>query len=248
VSPGASSGPGKWCGLVKRWSRRLALAVGGVILLSVLLVALLRFVDPWTSSVIVRARVDSWFDDQEGILRVKRQWRDYDQISPQLALAVVAAEDQRFPEHSGFDFKQIQKAMDDAERGRRSRGASTITQQVAKNIFLWNGRSYVRKGLEAWFTLLIEALWPKQRILEVYLNIAEFGRGVYGAEAAAQSFFRKPAKSLNRPEAARLAAVLPSPRRMQAGRPSRYVQLRQRQIEVQMAALGGTAYLKPLDR
>jgi monofunctional glycosyltransferase len=248
VSPGASTGPGIWRGFVRRWTRRLALAAGGALLLSVLLVAALRFIDPWTSSVIVHARVDSWFDGEKGILRVKRQWRDYEQISPQLALAVVASEDQRFLEHGGFDFKQIQKAMDDAERGRRSRGASTITQQVAKNIFLWNGRSYVRKGLEAWFTLLIETIWPKQRILEVYLNIAEFGRGVYGAEAAAQAFFRKPAKSLNRSEAARLAAVLPSPRRMQAGRPSRYVQVRQRQIEAQMAALGGTAYLKPVDR
>jgi monofunctional glycosyltransferase len=219
--------------------------VGGL-LLSIALVVLLRFIDPWTSAVIVNERVASWFDGKPGALRVQRKWRDYGQISPQLALAVIASEDQRFPDHNGFDFKQIQKAMDEAERGGRSRGASTITQQVAKNLFLWNGRSYVRKGLEAWFALLIETIWPKQRILEIYLNIAEFGRGVYGAEAAAQAYFRKPARNLGRAEAARLAAVLPSPRRYSAVNPGPYVQRRQYQIEAQMAALGGTAYLARL--
>jgi monofunctional biosynthetic peptidoglycan transglycosylase len=219
--------------------------VGGL-LLSIALVLLLRFMDPWTSAVIVNERVSSWFDDRPGALKVQRKWRDYDRISPQLALAVIASEDQRFPDHNGFDFKQIQKAMDEAERGGRSRGASTITQQVAKNLFLWNGRSYLRKGLEAWFTLLIETLWPKQRILEVYLNIAEFGRGIYGAEAAAQVYFRKPAGNLGRAEAARLAAVLPSPRRYSAVTPGPYVQRRQGQIETQMAALGGTGYLARL--
>jgi monofunctional biosynthetic peptidoglycan transglycosylase len=181
---------------------------------------------------------------------VQRKWRDYGQISPQLALAVIAAEDQRFPDHNGFDFEQIQKAMDEAERGGRSRGASTITQQVAKNVFLWNSRRflYVRKGLEAWFTLLIETLWSKQRTLEIYLNIAEFGSGIYGAEAAAQAFFHKPAKNLSRAEAARLAAVLPSPRRYRADNPGPYVQRRQNQIEAQMAALGGTAYLRPIEK
>jgi monofunctional biosynthetic peptidoglycan transglycosylase len=218
----------------------------GAVLLSIAAVTMLRFLDPWTSSVIVNERMASWFDGKPGALRVQRSWRDYELISPQLALAVIAAEDQRFPEHNGFDFKQIQKAMDEAERGGRSRGASTITQQVAKNLFLWNGRSYVRKGLEAWFTLLIETLWPKQRILEVYLNIAEFGRGIYGAEAAARRFFHKPARNLSRAEAARLAAVLPSPRRYSADNPGPYVQRRQYEIEAQMAALGGTGYLARL--
>jgi monofunctional glycosyltransferase len=166
---------------------------------------------------------------------------------PAAGLAVIASEDQRFPEHGGFDFKQIEKAMDEAERGGRARGASTISQQVAKNLFLWNGRSYLRKGLEAWYTVLIEALWSKRRILEVYVNIAEFGRGVYGAEAAAQAFFRKPAARLGRGEAARLAAVLPSPKRMRADNPSAYVLRRQAEIERQMQALGGPAYLKGLD-
>lgn len=215
-------------------------------LLSVLAVLLLRFVNPWTSAFMVDARVASWFDDDPRPWRLQHTWRDYAQISRQLPLAVVASEDQRFPTHRGFDLEQIRKAMDDAQRGRRARGASTISQQVAKNLFLWNGRSWVRKGLEAWFTLLIETLWPKQRILEVYVNIAQFGRGIYGAEAAAQAFYRKPASRLTREEAARLAAVLPNPVRMRADRPSTYVQRRQREIAGQMAALGGTAYLSGL--
>jgi monofunctional biosynthetic peptidoglycan transglycosylase len=177
---------------------------------------------------------------------LQQRWRDYGQISPQLPLAVVASEDQLFPVHRGFDFKQIRKAMDDAERGRRARGASTISQQVAKNLFLWSGRSWVRKGLEAWFTVLIETLWPKRRILEIYLNVAEFGRGIYGAEAAAQAFFHKPAAKLTRDEAARLAAVLPNPSRLHAGQPSRYLLRRQQEIATQMAALGGTSYLAGL--
>jgi monofunctional glycosyltransferase len=234
--------------LFRRLWRLLAWCMVGGVVLSILMVAMLRFVDPWTSSVMVHARVDSWFDNDPKPWRLQHKWRDYNQISRQLALAVVASEDQLFPEHNGFDFKQIQKARDDAERGRRSRGASTITQQVAKNVFLWNGRSWIRKGLEAWFTLLIEVIWPKQRILEVYLNIAEFGRGIYGAEAASQAFFHKSARNLSRGEAARLAAVLPSPTRYHAESPGRYVQLRTQQIEVQMAALGGTAYLAELSR
>jgi monofunctional biosynthetic peptidoglycan transglycosylase len=230
-------------GLVRRLLRWAALLLLAVLALPALAVGLLRYVDPWTSAFMVEARVASWFDGEPGTLAIRQQWRDYGRISRQLPLAVVASEDQRFPLHNGFDFKQIQKALDDAERGRRSRGASTITQQVAKNLFLWSGRSWLRKGLEAWYTVLIEWLWPKQRILEVYVNIAEFGRGIYGAEAAAQAFFRKPASQLSRGEAARLAAVLPSPRRMHAERPSGYVYRRQAQIERQMAALGGTAYL-----
>jgi len=197
---------------------------------------------------MLEARVGSWFDHDPRPFHLRRQWRDYSHISRELALAVVASEDQRFPVHHGFDFTQIQKAMDDADRGHRARGASTITQQVAKNLFLWGGHSWVRKGLEAWYTVLIEALWPKQRILEMYLNIAEFGRGIYGAEAAAQAFFHEPAARLTRPEAARLAAVLPNPLQLRADAPGRYVQKRQQEIEYQMAALGGTWYLRSLER
>ena len=235
-------------GVLRRLLRLAAFAILAALLLSILAVAALRWVNPWTSAFMVDARVKSWFDDNPKTLNLRYEWRDYEQISNQLPLAVIASEDQRFPEHSGFDYAQIQKALDDAERGRRARGASTISQQVAKNLFLWNGRSWVRKGLEVWYTLLIETFWSKRRILEVYVNIAEFGRGVYGAEAAAQAIFRKPAARLNRPEAARLAAVLPNPLRLRADAPGNYVQRRQREIEVQMAALGGTSYLRDLER
>ncbi len=173
-----------------------------------------------------------------------------DDISPRLERAVIGAEDQNFCTHHGFDWASINKAMEDHKRhpNKPMRGASTISQQTARTLFLVPMRSWIRKGLEAWFTVLIEALWPKQRILEVYLNIAEFGRGVYGAEAAAQAFFRKPAARLTRAEAARLAAVLPSPRQRRADAPSRYVLRRQQEIEIQMAALGGTYYLRELER
>jgi monofunctional glycosyltransferase len=239
---------GKRISVMKRVMRFAALALAGFVLLSVFAVLSLRYINPWTTGFIVDARVTSWFDNDARPWKLQRQWRDYKQISSQLALAVVASEDQRFPLHSGFDFKQIQKALDDAERGRRARGASTISQQVAKNLFLWNGRSWIRKGLEAWFTVLIEWLWPKQRILEVYLNIAEFGRGIYGAEAASQAFFHHNAARLSREQAARLAAVLPNPIRYRAEKPGRYVLRRQAQIERQMRALGGTAYLTEIQQ
>ena len=176
----------------------------------------------------------------------RHEWRDWQAISKHAAIAVIAAEDQQFLVHHGFDFKQIDKALADRERGRRVRGASTISQQVAKNLFLWQGQSWFRKGLEAGITLVIEACWSKQRILEVYLNIAEFGRGTYGVQAASLRFFRKDAARLTRHEAALLAAVLPAPTRLKVQAPSRYVQRRQSWILRQMAALGGTSYLASL--
>jgi monofunctional glycosyltransferase len=233
-------------GPIRRGARFLALGIGAALLLSVLAVLALRFVHPWTTAFIVEARVGSWFDNDPHPWKLQRQWRDRDTISPQLQLAVIASEDQRFPEHDGFDFDQIQKSLDAAERTGRSRGASTISQQVAKNLFLWGGHSWVRKGLEAWFTVLIEWLWPKQHILEMYLNIAQFGRGIYGAEAAAQAFYHKPAARLTAAEAARMAAVLPNPKRLRIDAPSKYVLHRQEQIEAQMRVLGGTAYLQQL--
>lgn len=182
----------------------------------------------------------------ERAYRIRYDWVPLERISANAAIAVIASEDQTFAEHFGFDLEMIRKAVDHNAKGRRIRGASTITQQVAKNLFLWSGRSYLRKGLEAWFTIWIEVLWPKSRILEVYLNVAEFGRGTYGVEAASQRFFDKPAKRLTRSEAARLAAVLPNPRRLRADRPSAYVQRRTTTIEAQMRAIGGAAYLKQL--
>jgi len=233
--------------LLRRAAWLLAFALVAALLASFLAVLALRFVDPPTTAFMARARVASWFDHDPRPYKLRHEWRDLSQISPQLQLAVIAAEDQRFPEHNGFDFKQIRKALDDAENGGRSRGASTISQQVAKNLFLWPGHSWARKGIEAWFTMLIEWLWPKHRILEMHLNIAEFGRGIYGAEAAARTHFGKSAAKLNKQEAARLAVVLPNPIRLNATAPGPYVLRRQRQIEAQMTALGGTAFLDTLD-
>jgi monofunctional biosynthetic peptidoglycan transglycosylase len=157
---------------------------------------------------------------------------------------VIAAEDQNFPHHRGFDLESIQSAL--REEGKRQRGASTISQQVVKNLFLWPRHSWIRKGLEAYLTVLVEILWPKRRILEVYLNLAEFGPGVFGAEAAARQFFRVPASALNARQAATLAAVLPSPKRMSAARPSAHVEERVTWILRQMKQLGGSAYLEEI--
>ncbi|HBK45400.1 MAG TPA: monofunctional biosynthetic peptidoglycan transglycosylase, partial [Xanthomonadaceae bacterium] len=177
---------------------------------SVLQVAVLRFVDPPVSSVMAWRCVGAW-GSGDWSFRLRHEWRDLERIAPSVPISLVAAEDQRFPLHRGFDLQAIEKARDHNARGGRLRGASTISQQVAKNLFLWQGRSWVRKGLEAWYTVLIEALWSKRRIIEVYANIAEFGDGVYGVQAAARQFWGKDAARLSPAEAARLAAVLPAP-------------------------------------
>ncbi|PHM27455.1 monofunctional biosynthetic peptidoglycan transglycosylase [Xenorhabdus budapestensis] len=172
-------------------------------------------------------------------------WVDQDQISPYMALAVIAAEDQRFPEHWGFDFPAIAMAVEHNKKYRkRIRGASTITQQTAKNLFLWEGRSWVRKGLETGMTVVLELLWSKKRILTVYLNIAEFGDGIFGVEEATQHYFGKPASRLTASEAALLAAVLPNPLRYRVDVPSTYVLQRQRWVLRQMQLLGGQSYLR----
>jgi monofunctional glycosyltransferase len=234
----------------RSWPRRLLrgclFAALAWVVLTVACVATMRWVDPFTSAFIVRDRVSAWWQDDKTFV-YRRQWVDLKQISPSMRLAVIASEDQKFPEHWGFDFAQINNALDDREQGRRTRGASTITQQVAKNLFLWPGHSWVRKGIEAYFTVLIEALWSKPRILEVYLNSAEFGRGVYGVQAASHAYFKKSAAQLTTYEAALLAAVLPNPIRLKAAAPSFYVRSRQSFIVRQMRGLGGTAYLKTLD-
>lgn len=224
----------------------ICVVIAAFVILSICAVLALRYVSPVTSAFMVEARVAAWFDDDPRPYRLRYQWRDMRLVSPQAAIAVVASEDQQFPYHAGFDVRAIRKAMDEAEDGGRLRGASTISQQVAKNLFLWSGRSLLRKGLEAWFTVLIEWLWPKQRILEVYLNIAQFGRGIYGVQAASTQFFHKDARNLSTGESALLAAVLPNPIRMRADRPSRYMQRRQREIQEQMHALGGARYLQQM--
>jgi monofunctional biosynthetic peptidoglycan transglycosylase len=205
-------------------------------------VLLLRWIPPLGSAFMLDRQIEAWMA-RDTAFRLDYRWRSRDRISRHLPIALVAAEDQTFPDHHGFDFKAIDRALEHNKRGKRVRGASTISQQVAKNLFLWPGRSWVRKGLEAWYTVLIETLWPKSRILEVYANVAEFGDGVYGAEAAARRFFGKPASALGPSESARLAAVLPSPRRYSAARPGPYVQRRTRWIERQVRRLGGASYL-----
>ena len=190
----------------KTWPRRLVrwtvIGLVAAFLITALPVVAMRWVDPWYSAFMLDASLDASRDGKKKY-RTDYRWVDLERISPHAAVAVIAAEDQFFPFHTGFDFKSIREAIRHNEkqasrRRPRIRGASTITQQVAKNLFLWSGRGYVRKGLEAYFTLLIEISWPKERILEVYLNIAQFGDGIYGVEAAAQRFYRKPAARLNR--------------------------------------------------
>jgi monofunctional biosynthetic peptidoglycan transglycosylase len=214
----------------------------GLIVASVLAVLCLRWLPPPTSAFMLQYRV-STFSERGPQHPLRYQWVKWESISPYMPLAAIAAEDQKFPEHWGFDFESIAEAVEENEEGGRVRGASTITQQVAKNLFLWSGRSYVRKGLEAYFAVLIEALWPKQRILEVYVNIAEFGEGTYGVYAASARFFSKRPNELSRSEAARLAAVLPNPKRFNAGNPSAYVMNRRFWIEDQMEQLGGPEFL-----
>ncbi|WP_313456626.1 monofunctional biosynthetic peptidoglycan transglycosylase [Stenotrophomonas sp.] len=209
---------------------------------SVLQVAVLRFVDPPLSTVMLW-RYGEALGEGDWSYRLHYQWRDLDQMASSLPISLVAAEDQRFPQHNGFDLKAIEKARDHNARGGRLRGASTISQQVAKNLFLWQGRSWVRKGLEVWYTLLIETLWPKSRILEMYANIAEFGDGIYGAQAAARQYWNKDAARLTPAESARLAAVLPAPRRYSAAKPGPYVQRRAAWIQRQARQLGGAGYL-----
>ena len=177
---------------------------------------------------------------------IANEWFSYDDISRQMPLAIIAAEDQNFPFHFGFDFKEIEKAIKENNRGRRIRGASTITQQVAKNLFLWEGRSFVRKGLEAYFALLIELLWSKQRTIEVYMNVVELGDMIFGVGAASQIYFKKIPNKLTRSQAALLAAVIPNPIRFSVRRPSHYILSRQNWIIDQMSSLGGVEYLKNL--
>jgi monofunctional biosynthetic peptidoglycan transglycosylase len=213
------------------------------VLISVLQVLSLRWIPPVTSAFMIGRQVDALIAGDWNF-RLHYSWRDRSRISRNLPIALVAAEDQKFPDHHGFDFKAIDKAMSHNRRGKRVRGASTISQQVAKNLFLWGGRSYLRKGLEAWYTVLIEFIWPKQRILEVYANIAEFGDGVYGAEAAAQTFFNKPSARLTPGESARMAAVLPNPKKYSVKNPGPFVQRRANWIERQVSHLGGADYLE----
>ena len=185
-----------------------------LVALSLVWVVAYRWVNPPTTSLMIRDHLND--------VRIYREWVGLGEMSRHIPRAVIAAEDSRFCEHRGFDVEAIEKAMERNKQGKKLRGGSTISQQTAKNAFLWSGRTWIRKGLEAWFTVLIEFIWGKPRIMEVYLNIAEYGRGVYGVQAASIHYFNKPASKLTRVEAARLAAILPQPIKRDAASPGRY--------------------------
>jgi len=214
---------------VRRLLRLLMALAVALVAFSVGWAALYRVVPvPATPLMLIRAAGGSG---------LAHDWVPMSQISPHLARAVIASEDTLFCGHGGFDWAAIEGAFEDNEEGRRLRGGSTISQQTAKNAFLWPDRSWTRKGIEAWFTLLIETLWPKSRILEVYLNSVEWDDGVYGAEAAARHHFKKPAAALTRREAALLAVVLPNPRNWSPNPPGAYVARRAGVIERRMAVV-----------
>ena len=236
-------GTGQPAGKRRRGWRWLLIVPFVLVLFSVLQVLVLRFVDPPFSMVMAADQAGRWIHGPDRSL-VAYDWVDHGQMSACLPISLVAAEDQQFPFHRGFDLDAIAKARRHNERGGKVRGASTISQQVAKNLFLWQGRSWLRKGLEAWYTALIELFWPKQRIIEIYANIAEFGPGVYGAQAASRRFFGRDAARLSAGQCARLAAVLPSPRRYNAATPGPYVQQRAAWIQRQVRQLGGPGYLQ----
>ena len=220
--------------LVKNISRFVLKIILLLFIITTSWVLLYRFVNPPVTPLMVIRYLESGGKGR----RIVKTWKDYDSISENMALAVVAAEDQKFFEHHGFDFNAIKGAAINNMSDDRIKGASTITQQVAKNVFLWPERSWLRKGAEAYFTVLIETFWSKKRILEVYLNVVELGKGLYGAEMASRTYFGKPASKLTKDEAALLAAILPSPRRMSPINPSSYVKQRRQWIREQMDNIG----------
>lgn len=223
------------------WRVPVALAALGIIA-TIVPIAVLRVVPPPTTAFMLASH-DRDPATGKPCDRIDYRWKPWAEINRNLPRAVVVAEDQRFLEHKGFDTHAIGDALDDYASGGTMRGASTITQQVAKNLFLWPGRSFLRKGLEAWLTLFLELLWPKQRILEVYVNVAQFGPCLFGAEAAGQRLFGVHASKLSERQAALLAAVLPAPGRMRPDDPGPFTQQRAREILDELRRVAGGAYL-----
>lgn len=229
-----------WYRRLRRWLLGAAVAA---LALSLAMVVPLRWIDPVTSAFMLRHRVLA--ATGEDYRAPEQEWVALERIAPVMRLAVVAAEDQKFPGHPGFDLEAIANALQGhLQGGERLRGASTLSQQVAKNLYLWPAQTLWRKGLEAWFTVLVELTWPKRRILEVYLNIAQFGPNTYGAGAAARRFFGVSAATLSAEQAALLAAALPNPRRYRVDAPDDYLRERRQWILEQMRALGGPAWLE----
>ena len=233
-------------GFGRRVFRAIFLGLLTAMIWSALLVLLLRYLHPPFSALMAERRIASWSRHEP--YRPHHAWVPLEGIAPCMGAAVMAGEDQKFPDHSGFDWESIQKAYEHNEKSRKKRGASTISQQTAKNLFLWEGHSWTRKGFEVWFTFLMESEWPKSRILEMYLNIVEFGDGIYGVEAASEAYFHKHAKELRPSEAALLAAVLPNPHKYRVDAPSAFVRQRQAWILEQMSQMGGVEVVKELEK
>lgn len=217
--------------LPARLWRKLKRIALWIFVLHLVYLILLRWVNP----PITITQLTNWVEGHG----LKRDYVNFAAMSPNIRLAVMASEDQLFPDHNGFDIKSIKKAMESNKKSKRIRGASTISQQVAKNVFLWQGRSWFRKGLEVYFTFMIELIWSKERILEMYLNVSEMGTGIFGVEAASQKYFKKPASKLTRTEAARIAACLPNPKKYKAEPASPYIARRTSWILIQMNNLEG---------
>lgn len=230
------------------YAQTVGLAIAGtlatLVALSVFIILMHRWINPPTSSFMMQRQYTAWWNDE--LLELRHTWADWKEISPHIKMAAITSEDQSFATHWGLDLGSIQKAIDEYERGQDLRGASTITQQVAKNLFLWSGQSFIRKGIEAYLALIIELLWPKERILEVYLNIVEFGNGIYGVEAAAQRYFNTDAARLSKYQSALMVTALPAPKRYNLDRPSSYMFERRNWVLRYMDLLGNSHYLKKL--
>lgn len=218
----------------------------GFFLCSLLSVLFLKWINPPRTSFMIQRQITAAWNNQTDF-KLKYDWVDWENISDYAKIAAITSEDQRFAEHWGIDLKSIKKAIKESRRGEDLRGASTITQQTAKNLFLWPAQSYIRKAIEAYFAVLIELLWSKKRILEMYLNIAEFGNGIYGVQSAAQHFFGSTAKNLSRTQSALLMTALPNPRQYNLANPSGYMMQRRNWNLRYMQYLGGTSHLNKLE-
>lgn len=229
--------------LLLKW---IGLFLVACFVLSVVMVVGLRWINPPTSSFMVQRHIEAWWNNEDDF-ELEYEWTDWEEISDYAKVAAITSEDQRFADHWGIDMEQVEKAIEENRKGKNLRGASTITQQTAKNLFLWPGQNFIRKGIEAYFALLLELLWPKQRILEVYLNIAEFGNGIYGVQAASNRYFNTSADRLSMIQSALMVTALPSPRKYNLANPSSYM-IRRRNWNLQyMHYLGNRSYLKRLD-
>lgn len=214
---------------IKIWCIRIVLAF---FISSISFVIIYRFIPIPVTPLMIFRLGDQLIDGKK--MKLDKDWESLDNISKNIPIAVIASEDQKFLDHNGFDFDAMQKAFKSNRKGKKIKGGSTISQQVAKNVFLWQGRSYVRKALEAYFTVLIELFWSKERIMEVYLNVIEMGVGVYGAEAASQYYYKKPASKLSKNQAAWIATILPCPLKYDPNRPSAYLTKRHARVLVEM--------------